>query len=247
MLKFNLYFLIVLALILIPIKSFSQEVEIVPYLKQIEKGELKEAKEGLFELMKEHPFDPSVMFLDAVLTQDAQKALQIYNKILNKYPGSKYADAALYRIYAYYYALGYYDTANTYVERLKADYPGSPYLKIMNRSINYSSQPEQNLDENDSAVDNSTPKNDEQDVSSNEKIFKFTIQAGAFSSKDNALSLQKDLVDAGYYSIIKEKNVAGSTFQVVYVGKFTNEEDAQNLLQVIETKFQINGRVVEIE
>ncbi len=248
MLKTNIYFFVCLALILLSGEAFSQEANIVPYLKQIERGDLRDAKDGLLQLKNKNPNDPSVMFLDGVLTQNARDAVEIYKTIINKYPGSKYADAALYRIYTYYYALGSYDTANSYLERLRAGYPSSPYLKIISQNIQYdSSKTDEKLTENETTIDTSSVTKEPPAVGTKENIFKYTIQAGAFSNKDNALSLQKDFVNAGYFSIIKDKSVAGSTFQVVYVGKFTNEEDAKNILQEIETKFKITGQVIPIE
>ena len=90
---------------------YSQEVNIVPYLKAIENGNIGEAKEVLVDLKAKYPNDPSVMFLDGVLKENGQEALVIYQKIVDVYPDSKYADASLYRIFSYYYALGLYNTA----------------------------------------------------------------------------------------------------------------------------------------
>ncbi len=183
------------------------------------------------------------MFLDGVLTENAQDAVAIYKEILDKYPGSKYADAALYRIYSYYYALGLYNTASQYLNRLKVDYPSSPYIKIAERNI-------PTKDEDDSEVNNnndsSSQKNNEQKQPSAAKYL-YTIQAGAFSNESNAADLNKDFKDSGFYSEIKEKNIAGTTFHVVYVGRFENVEEAQNFLQVINKEFKLEGRVVSIE
>jgi hypothetical protein len=47
-------------------------------------------------------------------------------------------------------------------------------------------------------------------------------------------------------SFIKEKNVAGTTFNVVYVGKFETRKEAEDFLPIANTRFRIAGRVVEI-
>jgi cell division septation protein DedD len=78
------------------------------------------------------------------------------------------------------------------------------------------------------------------------KSYKYTIQAGAFTVADNANSLKSDLDSAGYFTKVEDKNVAGTSFHIIYVGKFVNQEDAKNFLKLVNNKFNINGRVVSI-
>ncbi|HEX9251639.1 MAG TPA: SPOR domain-containing protein, partial [Ignavibacteriaceae bacterium] len=63
---------------------------------------------------------------------------------------------------------------------------------------------------------------------------------------DNANSLKKDIENAGMTSFIQEKNVAGTVFNVVYIGKFETRKEADDFLPIANTRFRINGRVVEI-
>jgi hypothetical protein len=48
-------------------------------------------------------------------------------------------------------------------------------------------------------------------------------------------------------SFIKGKNIGGTVFSVVYVGKFASRSNAENFLQIINSQFNISGRVIEIE
>ena len=52
--------------------------------------------------------------------------------------------------------------------------------------------------------------------------------------------------NAGIYCQLGEKTVAGTTFHVVYAGKFEKYEDAENFLQVVNTRFKLNGSIVPI-
>jgi outer membrane protein assembly factor BamD (BamD/ComL family) len=79
--------------------------------------------------------DPSVMFLDAVLKENGQEAVAIYQDIVDNHPESKYADAALYRIFSYYYALGLYETAQEKLKQLKESYPTSPYIIVADQNL----------------------------------------------------------------------------------------------------------------
>jgi|SRR5690606_1377822 len=222
-----------LFLILVSFSQFisAQDVNIVPYLKQIESGEKDEVEKVLPDLKEKYPNSPSVMFLDGVMTENGQDAVMIYAKIVNSYPASKYADAALYRIYSYYYAIGLYEAAKKHLERLKKEYPDSPYIKIADKNI-------PSIDE---------VASDKKEIELPKAVYNFTIQAGAFSKLENAQNLKKDFDDSGFKSEIKDKNVGGTVFHVVYVGEFETEDDAKNLLQVINKEFNLDGRVVRIE
>ncbi len=224
------------------INVFAQDVNIVQYLKQIEKGEKNKVEEILPKLKKEYPGNPSVMFLEGILTENGQQAVAIYNQIIQKYPRSRYADAALYRVYSYYYAIGMYGTAKEKLEQLQKDYPQSPYIEIAKK----------NIPEKDNEISSSSEEKDsvqvqvEPDTASvTENGYSYTIQAGAFGVLSNAESLSKSFKNYGYFTKIEDKAVGGTTLHIVYVGRFTNEDDANKMLQLINSKFNLNGRVIK--
>jgi hypothetical protein len=210
---------IIMLLFLLTINIAGQGIDISDYLKKIESGKLIEVKEKLQELKIKYPNDPSVLFLEGILTENGKTSVSLFSTIVNNYPESKYADAAEFRIFSYYYAGGMFTEASSWLKRLKKDYPSSPYIKIIEKN----------------------------DKRSNQNInFKYTIQAGAFSNEDNANALKKQFVNAGYSSEIKEKTVAGTLFLVVYVGKFSTEEEAKKIMQQINYEFNLDGRVISI-
>jgi tetratricopeptide (TPR) repeat protein len=222
----------------LPININAQDVNIVPYLQQIENGKADEVRNELIGLKERYSDDPSVMFLEGVLTENGQKAVVIYQKVVDEYPDSKFADAALYRIYSYYYALGLYESATEKLNKLIADYPKSPYIRIAKQNqlpVNPEITQEDKTD---------TTQHKNEDVKGTD--YKFTIQAGAFSNNENAESLQLKFEKSGIFSEIKDKLVAGTTFHVVYVGKFVTENDAGSFLKTINDKFELLGRVIQI-
>ncbi|KUO63635.1 hypothetical protein APF79_00060 [bacterium BRH_c32] len=121
--------------ILFCLPLLAQERDIVPALKLIERGDIEAANSILQSYKTDFPDDPSVMFLDGVLTKDGNAAVKIYATVAQRFPNSKYADAALYRIFSYYYSIGYYERAKGYIDKLKNDYPNSPYIKMGDRDI----------------------------------------------------------------------------------------------------------------
>ena len=77
--------------------------------------------------------------------------------------------------------------------------------------------------------------------------YKYTIQAGAFTVSDNAKLLKTELDSAGYFTRNEDKTVAGTSFHIIYVGKFVNQEDAKSFLKLINKKYSLKGRIVNID
>jgi len=50
----------------------------------------------------------------------------------------------------------------------------------------------------------------------------------------------------GIYTEMTDKVVGGTTFHVVYAGKFVKLEDAESFLQVVNSKYKVNGSVISI-
>ncbi len=216
----------------------SQEVDIVPALQQIENGNIKSAETILRDLKTKNANDPSVIFLDAVLTKDGEEALKKYSTVLEKYPDSKYTDAVIYRIFSYYYSLGYYRKAETYLDRLKKDFPASAYIKTADRKIpDIEEQPSQPI---------VTPSKPIQPEKTETKNYNFTIQAGAFLNLENAKRLSEQLKRENYFTEITTKDIGGSILNVVNVGRFTTEDESKSVLVLLEKKFNLKGRTVPI-
>ncbi|OIO16630.1 MAG: hypothetical protein COZ80_01405 [Ignavibacteria bacterium CG_4_8_14_3_um_filter_37_9] len=213
-------------------KSFSQEYNIIPLLKKVEEGKSSEVKDELQPLLKRNPGDPSLLFLTALLTEDGAKAKENYLKIVKTFPKSKYADAALFRIYSYHTAIGDVREAAVYLNKLKAEYPKSNYLPSVENIASLNSE--------ENEIRETIPLKNE--LASREQ---FTIQVGAFSSIKNAEVLKTDLEDSGYEVEIAEKNVGGTIFNVVCLGKFENKKSAEKILDKINNDFKLNGRVVQ--
>jgi cell division septation protein DedD len=117
---------------------------------------------------------------------------------------------------------------------LKSSYPTSPYIQVA----------EQNISALEKVEETKTETKVEEVKAKSEEDYKFTIQAGAFTNLDNAKKLISELESASIYSQIGEKVVGGTSFHIVYAGKFENREDAENFLQVLSSRFNINGSIV---
>ena len=231
---------IVLILILLTNQLFSQEVDIAPALQQIESGNISNAATMLLNFKSKNAGDPSVIFLDAMLTKDGDEALKKYSTIIEKFPESKYADAALYRIFSYYYSLGFYKKAETYLDRLKKDFPESQYIKTADRKLPEIEEPIVHT------IDKPETQPPTQSEKAEIKSYNFTIQAGAFLNVENAKKLNEQLKKENYFTEITTKDVGGTILNVVNVGKFVKEEEAKPVLSFLQSKFNLKGRTVSI-
>lgn len=229
----------IIILFLFPLLLSAQDVNIIPSLKKIEDGEIAEARKDLNSLKQRSPGDPSVLFLDAVLTEDGGSAATKYNNIYSNHPNSLFADASLYREFSYYFSLGAYNKAEELKTKLQSDYPSSPYVKMADRSI-----PDEEIEYDEMPV--AEPKAISESTKPQEEKYNFTIQAGAFLNNENAQKLKSVFESNGWYSSIFSKEVGGSILNVVTVGKFKSESEAQKLLQIIKDKFNLNGRIIPL-
>jgi len=226
--------IILLLSFVIPKHILSQDINIIPALKKVEAGDLQSARNILKEFKQKAPDNPSVLFLDAVLTDNGEDALFKYHNVYSKYPKSKYADASVYRVFSYYYALGIYKKAETYKKLLLKKYPNSPYVKAANRNI-----PDVELENLNEPIVQEKKK-----VSVNGN--KFTVQAGAFLNIGNAKKLRNNLTSSGYNAEITAKDIGGSIFNVVTAGVFSSKNDAKNFLNFLKSDFHITGRIIPL-
>jgi len=214
----------------------SAQVDIVSTLKHIEIGEIDEAKSDLRRLNSRYPKDANVKFLAAVLTENGDEALQKYSMVYTKHPNSQFADAALYRVFSYYYSLGIYNKAEKFLTQLKDDYPNSPYIKAADRTLPSEDFFIQAVTE--------TKKEEAPPIHTATEKFKYTVQAGAFLNHTNANNLKNKFESKGIYANTYTKEIGGSLLNIVVVGKFKNKDTAQPILDELKRDYKLNGRVV---
>ncbi len=212
----------------------AQETDISKALLEIESGNIQNAEIYLQEFKKSSPNDPSVIFLDGILTPNGDEALKKYSTVYEKFPNSKYADASLYRIFSYYFSLGFYKKAESYLDKLKTSYPNSSYIGMADRKI-----------PNDEEVN--LPNETATEPISKDSGYKYTIQAGAFLNADNAKKFCDQLLKDGYDAVVTTKEIGGSVFNIVNVGKFSSEDETKTILKSLEKNYSVKGRIVEVQ
>lgn len=82
------------------------------------------AREKLVAFLNAHPGDPEALFLLARVEPDGPKSQEYLQRIVDEAPQHELADDALAQIADYYYARGYYVTAQKHYLRVVQDYAG---------------------------------------------------------------------------------------------------------------------------
>ncbi|MFZ1291084.1 MAG: SPOR domain-containing protein [Melioribacteraceae bacterium] len=225
--------LVKIILLVFSTQTFAQSIDIIPQLKMIEQGKIEEAKENLEFFKKKNSNDPNVIFLQAVLTENGEESQKLYELVYSTFPNSKFADAALFRNFSYFYAIGLYKKAENLKQLLRKEYPNSPYLKNTDRSF---------TQDDEMIFVDTKPYNKKSAVNK-----KFTIQAGAFGNLQNAQELKNRFVQKGLTASITQKSVNNLQLHVVTVGEFSSQTDAEVLQKRLKNEFSVDGKIREIE
>lgn len=218
---------------------FCQDAKVSDYLSQIQEGNTSGARVYLNSNKDKISTDPDLMFLDAVLTAEGNSAIGKYEAFIKKFPRHYYADAALFNIYSYNFAMGFYKKAGELFDKLKSDYPGSKYIRLADFNI------PDDEDENAEKTPVTNVPVAKESVTS-DPVFHFTVQAGAFSNRGNAEKLRSDLEAAKVPADISEKTVAGTVFNIVTAGRFETREEAGKFLDWLKSNMNLTGRIIDL-
>ena len=252
--KFSILFLFLNACIL------SQNVDM--YLSLIHEGQSLGVKENLPELISKYPNDPGVLYLQALLTSNGMKSLELYGKIIDKFPESKYAGEASAKIGEYLYARGLYSQAGRQLCSIPRKYPR---ISNMQGVIDMMVSSFQAIGEGDSVkyyvsiYQSMFPNLDvnkygiERLDLSNRKIFEknstkqprpYVVQIGAFGSIQNANRLKLQVNQIGYDVAISKVRTNGKSLNAVRVVRFKSKSSAERVGQTIKKKLGIDFRVL---
>ena len=210
-------------------RSELSESAIESRLELIKGGRADEVKAELPSLITTRQNDPGVLYLQGVLTSDGSQAVKIFQSVVDNFPRSGWADDALYRTYQYYYSIGSYKTAAQKYDKLRQDYPNSPYLTHERpRSINREAD----------AVEK--PR-----LTAGSEGGTFAVQVGAFSTAENASKQKRFFHNVGYPVEILNKVKRGKSYYLVWIGSFKSYDEARKFRNEMKGRYKIEPIVVE--
>jgi cell division septation protein DedD len=242
---------LLLAVAVMHIACRGQEADVQKYLSMVKSGQVDEVRKEIPSLLANHPNDPGVLYVQALVTKDGAESARIYQSIVDNFPKSKYADAALYKVYQFYYALGLYRTAELKLKQLETDYPASPYLVSSGRTESGTLPEELELatsrqDQGGNAVAGAvdTVHAEEPPATGGNVPTGFALQVGAFSTPANA-ERQKQMFERVGYSVELITKVRDTrTLYVVLVGSFATYEEAKAKAGQIKKEQNVDCMIV---
>ena len=246
--------------ILIIFFSFLHAQNVDMYLSLLEKGNIKDVRETLPELISKFPQDPGVLYLKSLLTEDGGSAIKQYKNIIKNYPESKYAPDSAMKLGEYFYAKGLYTQSANILKNIPPNYPRYQDMQrltdLMINSFNA-------IGEADSAkyysliIKSMFPNvqtNIKEDDSRLSQVFDFNkkvksagpyvVQIGAFSSKENAKRLKLQVSQLGHDVSINKVDSNGKTFFAVRINRYKSKRKAEEVGKNIKSKLGVSYRVL---
>jgi hypothetical protein len=233
--------------------------DIAVLVGQVRAGGAGEVAALLPTLKKSHPDKAGVLFLEAMLESNAERAVALYQRVADEHGDSEWADDALYRLYQYSYAVGAYRTARRYAERLEKEHPASLWLGRESGSItedighraaqgnsaraHNASTPAADAPE---SVAKQQPDQKQQSASAagSDAGQQYSVQVGAWSREADAVKQAETLKKRGYTAYVREKTVQGKRVHAVWLGIFPDITQARDFANRIKEQQNIDAIVV---
>lgn len=235
----RLFFLITLSLIFgSDLAAQDSGPDISEYLAMVNGGQVEQVREELPSLLSKYPNNPTILYLQGLVTSNGAEAVRIYQSIVDNFPKSKWADDALYKIYQFYYALGLYRTAEIKLNQLKKDYPESEYIQGISEA-----EPAGLTEEKEPMAAEPPPADSDQprlDVMQGQ----FALQVGAYSLQVNAEKQKLFFEDLGYPVEVINKVRGSQSLFLVLVGNYTTYDEAKTKEAQIKGTYNIDSFVV---
>ena len=160
----------------------------------------------------------------------------------------------------YYYSLGLYRTAEAKLQQLKRDYPHSHYAStqlgtnissLKKQTVPYkempkgSEQPDSKRNNQEKGKSNISIQPQRERTLTETRQERYALRVGAFSTAVNAEKQKSFFESKGYAAEITNKVRDGRSFYVVWIGAYSNSDEAKKAAKVVKTKYKIDSMVVE--
>ncbi len=219
---------------------FAQTNKINSYLKLVAQGKIDEVKSKLPELIANFPNEPGVVLLQGVLQDDGSKAVTYYQKVLDKYPNSEWADHAAWRMIQYYAIVGDTSAAANALTTFRNKYPSFEFLapatdavRMATSNAKYNNSASYTKQKNSRHVPNSDMPVKTVDSAVATKQY-YGLQVGIYSTLEAAESEKERFINSKLRTEIKEKLVQGEKKYAVVIGNYSSEKAAQEAKKIVE-------------
>jgi len=103
------------------------EADLLSWLKN---NSFEKLYEHFQQINRKYPNSAITLYLKAYIETDGERAAQLYQQFIQRFPNSEYTDNALLKLAQYYYAVGSYIAAREYLDNLIDQFPNSPAVPL---------------------------------------------------------------------------------------------------------------------
>jgi tetratricopeptide (TPR) repeat protein len=103
------------------------EADLLSWLKN---NSFEKLYEHFQQINRKYPNSAITLYLKAYIETDGERAAQLYQQFIQRFPNSEYTDNALLKLAQYYYAVGSYIAAREYLDNLIDQFPNSPAIPL---------------------------------------------------------------------------------------------------------------------
>jgi cell division septation protein DedD len=260
----SLLLLLVFTGSIVSVQAQKGSPDIQALVAQVNAGSGDAVREQLPALLSDHPNDPGVLYLQALLTREGADAVRTYQSIVDNFPKDEWADDALFKVYQFYYALGLYRTAELKMTQLKTDYPASPLISGESHApatAPVTVAPEEvkpGLPPPEDEIRPVVPKTEPmvQDpapvavpapaTTRADSVIRvrFSLQVGAFTVHANAAAEQSRFEALGYDAEMLSKVRDTKSLFIVMIGNYATYDEAKVAAAEVKRKAGVNAMVV---
>lgn len=148
---------------------YAQSEEVRDCLKLYAAGKTEAVKQKLLQLEEEYTDDPGIILLQAITSEDAKEAIELYEFIVVEHPQSEWADDAYWRIVQYYAVIDDLPRAKSELEQFRKKYPTSDFIAPANDVVKTCEMIAANLEKIKQNSKNSKTEHNVQNVKSEKK------------------------------------------------------------------------------
>ena len=232
------------------------------FFSLINEGQILGVREKVPELISKYPNDPGVLYLQAILTIEGNKALEFYGQIIERFPESKYSIESSVKIGEYFYSKGLYTQAAKQLCLIPRKYPRYPEIE---RIVDLMASSFMAIGADDSLryylgiYESMFPNLNFQNNFKREKVNKisktelttevrevkpYVIQIGAFGSIQNAKRLKLQVSQIGYKVELVPVQTNGRSLNTVRIIRYKSKSEAERVGKLVKNKLGIEFRVL---
>ncbi len=238
------------------------------YLQLVAQGRIDDVKRDLPDLLIDYPDDPGIQLLHAVVIDDIFKAVMIYERIVERYPTSEFADDAYWRIVQFYAVKGDTTSAQKVMDMYREAFPDSPYLIAAAEAIRAAkgitktsgrttvlklpskkTTPKKNeikkTPSKSKVVFTETPQETTPKVKKIKKTGNYGLQVGLYSTIEAAESEVERFRNMRLKADIVIKEINGIERYAVVIGDYSSRESAEAAKNIVQQQCECTPLIFE--